>query len=146
MAPTPKPPGAVRRRHAESQFKVLDLPAGGDVPVLPSLVDDGDGGEAVAWHPMTVAWWHDVWCSPMRAEFTAADVHELLRMALLVDQFNHRPTRELHAELRLANAEFGLTPAARRRLRWTLPDAAGLPKEAGVKGKRPDPRGLAVGR
>lgn len=141
---TPKPPGAARRRNAETQFKVLRLPATDEIPELPGLVDEDDE-ESVGWHPQTVLWWRDVWCSPMRAEYTQADVHELLRLALLVDQFNHKPTKELHAEIRLANAEFGLTPAARRKLRWTLPDVEGLPAEPkGRKGQRTDPRGLAV--
>lgn len=82
-------------------------------------------GEDAQWHPLTRSWWRDVWRSPMAAEYVRADEHALFRLAVLVDQFWSRPTRELAAEIRLQQQAFGLTPLDRRRLEWTIGQAEG---------------------
>jgi len=76
-----------------------------------------------AWHPMTRAWWRDVWRSPMAAEYIRADEHGLFRLAVLVDQFWTQPTSQLAAEIRLQQQAFGLTPIDRRRLEWSIEQA-----------------------
>jgi len=78
---------------------------------------------------MTYAWWHDVWHSPMAAEFLQADIHGLYRLAVLVDSFWLQPTKELAAEIRLQQTAYGLTPIDRRRLQWEV--------ERVEKGRRP---------
>jgi hypothetical protein len=69
---------------------------------------------------MTVAWWRDVWRSPMAKEFLEADKHALFRLAILIDRFWLEPSKELGAEIRLEQQAFGLTPIDRRRLQWSV--------------------------
>jgi len=76
-------------------------------------------GEA-DWHPMTVAWWRDVWHSPMAAEYVQADLHGLSRLAVLIDAFWLEPSTALASEIRLEQQAFGLTPIDRRRLEWQV--------------------------
>lgn len=56
----------------------------------------------------------------MAAEFEPSDVHGLLMLAVLVDQFWTDPSKDLAAEIRLQRAAFGLTPLDRRRLQWEI--------------------------
>ena len=77
------------------------------------------------WHPMTVAWWADIWKSPMADEFLQADMHGLYRLAVLINNFWRRPERKLAGEIRLQQAAYGLTPLDRRRLEWEVQRAQG---------------------
>lgn len=76
------------------------------------------------WHPTTVAWWKDIWASPMSTEFHSSDLHQLFMLATLMDDFATAggPTqrKELASEIRLQRASFGMTPYDRRRLEWTI--------------------------
>ena len=72
------------------------------------------------WHPSTVAWWDDVWVSPMATEYLQADVHGLYLLADLIDHYWRKPTPALAAEIRLQRMCFGLTPIDRRRLQWEV--------------------------
>lgn len=74
------------------------------------------------WHPLTRAWWKDVWHSPMAEEFLQADVHALFRLAVLVDMFWRDPSDRIAKEIRLEQQAFGLTPIDRRRLQWSVED------------------------
>jgi hypothetical protein len=69
---------------------------------------------------MTLAWWKDVWRSPMAKEFVRADIHGLYVLAELVDAFWQHPTKEMAGEIRLQRQCFGLTPIDRRRLQWEV--------------------------
>ena len=69
---------------------------------------------------MTVAWWRDIWASPMAPEFLKADVHGLYLLAELVDRFWLEPSVALAAEIRHHRMAFGLTPIDRRRLQWEV--------------------------
>ena len=71
-------------------------------------------------HELTLAWWADVWASPMAAEYLDADVHGLYILAALVDKFWRAPSKELAAEIRLQRVAYGLSPIDRRRLEWTM--------------------------
>ncbi|MBG6141121.1 phage terminase small subunit [Longispora fulva] len=77
-----------------------------------------------AWHEQTVAWWADIWASPMAPEFDPSDLHGLLALAALVDDFwNADTAREraaLAGEIRLQRQCFGLSPIDRRRLQWEI--------------------------
>lgn len=75
------------------------------------------------WHPMTTAWWEDLWASPMAGEYHESDRHGLFILAALVDAFWDIPSKELAAEIRLQRQAFGLTPYDRRRLEWTIESA-----------------------
>lgn len=85
-----------------------------DRPTLP------DGRE---WHPLTLAWWDDLWASPMAGEYHDSDRHGLFILAALVDQFWTTPDAKLAGEIRLQRQSFGLTPYDRRRLEWTIESA-----------------------
>ena len=111
--PVPKDPRIRQRTNRVSTSSVLDAASDGRRrrPSLPAGID---------WHPMTVAWWRDVWRSPMAKEFLEADKHALFRLAILIDRFWLEPSKELGAEIRLEQQAFGLTPIDRRRLQWSV--------------------------
>jgi hypothetical protein len=72
------------------------------------------------WHPMAVAWWNDIWPSPMAKQWHSSDIHGLYAVLYLYDSFFRNPNVKDHAEIRLARQPYGLTPLDRRRLEWTL--------------------------
>jgi hypothetical protein len=84
------------------------------------------------WHPDTLAFWREVWASPMAPEFIAADVPGLVLVARLIDKFNYGDV-SLAAEIRLQRQCFGLTPLDRRRLQWEIERG-----EAAEKRRPPD--------
>jgi hypothetical protein len=94
------------------------------------------------WHEFTLAWWAEVWRSPMASEFYRVDVHRLYIIADLVDRYWWAPAKELAAEIRLQERAFGLDPMARRSLQWEARGGPGTDegkvKKAPVK--RQDPR------
>jgi hypothetical protein len=87
-------------------------------------------------HPATVAWWADLWRSPMAGEFVESDRHGLLILAILVDQFHRTPSTSLAAEIRLQRQCFGLSPLDRRRLEWEI-DRVESPKRDRARGAQP---------
>src|SRR5512146_2467389 len=114
----PKDPALRQRRNSTAPRATL-APESEEKRRAPSLPkrygrppEDTPGAKApeIPWHRMTVAWWHDIWHSPMAEEFLRADVHALYRLAVLVDQFWASPSKELAAEIRLQQQCFGLTP------------------------------------
>lgn len=111
--PAPKPAATRQRRNkASSAARLIALPdRSAKVPPLP---------EGRGWQPETIAWWADVWSSPMAPEFLDADVHGLLMLAVLVDAFWQEPSEKLAGEIRLQRQCFGLTPIDRRRLQWEV--------------------------
>jgi hypothetical protein len=94
---------------------------------------DGDGA-SVPWHPMTAQWWSTIWASPMAGEWVDADVPGLLRLAAQVEDFWRAATitdrTRAHAEIRMAQREFGLSPLARRMLQWEIVKTEGAIAEA----------------
>lgn len=80
----------------------------------PPLPDDRE------WHRQTIAWWADVWASPMAPEYDDSDIHGLFVLAVLVDGFWLKPHWTAAAEIRLQRQCFGLTPIDRRRLQWEI--------------------------
>ncbi len=139
MPATPKHPSVRARRNKVTTAATLTTsPVPRVAPALP------DGRE---WHPQTLAWWADVWRSPMASEFEQSDVHGLLILAVLVDEFWRKPHWTAAAEIRLQGQRFGLSPIDRRRLQWEIErtDEAqerGERRRAGTKPPAPgdDPR------
>lgn len=132
--PPAKDPSVRARRNTTSTKAKLKAPVRPTVPPLP---------EGIEWHPIAKAWWVEAWSSPMRNEWADVDVFALYRGALL----NHRiwsidadgcmlgpkDLKSLSAELRLIEAQFGLSAMSRRSLQWELPsddDADGGKKPA----------------
>lgn len=115
--PPPKDPRLRQRRNKASTAATL---GGGEQPVavkrlapeLPKRRKDER-----PWHAETLAFWREVWASPMAAEFIACDVPGLVNVARLQDSVNYGDLTSL-AELRLQRQCFGLTPLDRRRLQW----------------------------
>jgi len=81
-------------------------------------------GVGIMWHPQTLQWWSDIWASPMASQWLAADVHALVRTAVLVNEFWQKPSPALLAEIRQQEQRFGLTPMDRQRLQWKIGPAA----------------------
>ena len=134
MAPIPKPPGARRRRNKGPEPVTLPASSGRRRPPLPPLRQ---------WHPETLAWWREVWHSPMASEFVPVDRYTLYRLAMLVDEFHREPDPKLAAEIRATEDRFGLSPVSRRRLAWQIgtDDPATTPTRATSPGGE-DPRNL----
>jgi hypothetical protein len=115
--PEPKHPGTRARRNVISTKATLravpDMPR----PELP----DAPLGE---WHPMTLAWWADIWSSPMAPEFDASDTHGLFALAMLTEDFwrstSSGERMKLAAEIRQQGQRYGLSPIDRRRLQWEI--------------------------
>ncbi len=118
--PVPKDAKIRQRRNRVSTSATLAREKGRRqrAPRLPKYRDE-DGRE-VTWHRMTVAWWRDIWHSPMAAQFLEADIHALYRLAVLVNKYWREPSKDLAGEIRLEQQAFGLTPIDRRRLQWTV--------------------------
>jgi len=117
--PLPKSPAKRQRRNRKATR--AQLPAEKNpISRMPSLPEKNNGE---AWHKLTVAWWRDLWHSPMRAELMRSDLAALLRLAFLYDRFWYKGTLSVATEIRLLEREFGLTPMSRRRLDWTVATA-----------------------
>lgn len=131
--PTPKNP-AIRQRQNKAATRAI-LPADGaarrKTPALPKHHE---------WDALTVAWWRDVWRSPMASLFLQADLHGLYLLAELIDRFWAEPTAALAGEIRLQRQCFGLTPIDRRRLEWEVERP-----EAGARERRPTPATAPAG-
>lgn len=110
-SPIPKAAGTRARRNKTSTHRQLEAVHNVRAPQLPA------GRE---WHSQTVAWWADVWASPMAPEYDDSDRHGLFLLAVLVDAFWAEPSQTLAAEIRLQRQCFGLTPIDRRRLQWEI--------------------------
>jgi hypothetical protein len=117
--PLPKPPALRRRRNRVIGAAVLPAEGRqGPIPRLPTR--KASEGETRPWHPLTRRWWRDVWRSPMATQYDALDEYGLLALAELIDQFWCNPTARLSAEIGRAQQGYGLTPADRARLHWTI--------------------------
>lgn len=107
---------ARQRRNRSSTARTLSAVHDVKAPTLPKV----DGG----WHKQTLAWWRDVWASPMAPEYDPSDLHGLFLLARLVDASwrTESPTglKDLMGEIRLQRQCFGLTPVDRRRLQWEI--------------------------
>lgn len=117
-----------RKASTRATLRALE-PEEVDIPDLPPHPYNGD------WQPETVDWWEDVWASPMASEFVAADVHGMFRLAMMVNDFWIEPTASRHAEIRIAQAAYGLTPYDRRKLEWTV-ETAEAAKDRGNQRRR----------
>jgi hypothetical protein len=146
--PAPKPASTRQRRNRTSTAAKLSAVHSVKLPPLPHRVDED--GNNLEWHPRTLAWWTDVWGSPMAPEFLRADTHGLFLLAELEDLFHWasaaRDKIELAKEIRLQRVAYGLTPIDRRRLQWEVDrgdeaDQRAQKRKASTKPKRAaDPR------
>lgn len=78
-------------------------------PELPELPE----GE---WSERTLDWWAKIWAMPLAALYLRSDLPSLLRLATLIERFEHEPSSGLLEEIVGLEKEFGLTPKSRRLL------------------------------
>lgn len=143
--PNPKPSHIRQRRNKHSTRATLEAPAGKvKVPKLPAR-----GRGRGAWHPRVKSWWNQVWRSPMASEYLDVHRHGLEAIAELWQTFHtaKEPSKllALHAEIRQAQKDYGLTPMDLRRLQWEIKRAdEKKPAKSAAKPakKEADPRKL----
>lgn len=115
-----------RSNRASTAATLSDTPRIGETPALPGVRE---------WSPLTLEWWADLWASPMSAEYHASDRHQVLVLAMLMDDFFTADSRTMRttisAEIRQHRMAFGMTPYDRRRLEWQIESA----EEAKDKGR-----------
>lgn len=113
--PAPKLP-ELRRNFTKPQAgEWIKLPSEGrkgPVPLLPKHL-----GLSRATHE----WWKRVWKTPSALMWTKADFDALVGLAILWDKYLDGKT-SLASEIRLREAEFGLSPAGRQQRRWLIVD------------------------
>lgn len=126
------------------------LPAGGKKAALVKVLVDDDRGirempehPAGWWHAQTVAWWADVWTSPMSKQWDDSDVHNVFVVALLYNDIwiagSATERKNALAEYRLQRADLGLSPYSRRRLEWTIETAEEAQDRGARRRRRQDP-------
>ena len=119
--PVPKHPSARQRRNkvaTATTLRVVDKPK---VPLIPKR------GPGEKWTPEALKWWHRTWSSPMSSEYDESDFSGIVRRVYLEDAYwtaihlgALTQAFKFAAEIRIQDAEYGLTPMARRRLQWTI--------------------------
>lgn len=114
-----------------------DIAAADNTPELPERAD--------GWTARTIAWWRDVWSSPMSDEWDESDLHNLFLCALLYDDMwtatSPKGRKDAASEFRLQCARLGLDPYSRRRLEWQIEATS----EAQDKGEQRRQRQQATG-
>lgn len=108
-----------------------------EVPTMPPRYEivkgkDEDGNKIETrvereWHPEAVAVWNEAWTSPMADEFLPGDYAGIRRLAVLEHQFWETFERGATTGLAMMadalariSKRYGLDPAARRSLQWTV--------------------------
>lgn len=114
MPAQPKDPSLRARRNKTSTKATLKADAAIVAPELPEW----------DWHPMVLAWWRDLWASPMAPEYDDSDRHGLFKLAALQHDFwtaeTAKERKDASAEIRLQEQRYGLSPIDRRRLQWEI--------------------------
>lgn len=112
--PPPKRQVTRQRRNSSGARTIAADARAKEIPEMPVM------GRMV-YHPMTVAWWNDVWTDPVSSEYTAAHKHGLYRMIRAIDRFwklsaSNPQMIKVMAEIRQQEREYGLNPRALRGL------------------------------
>lgn len=141
--PLPKDPDK-RVRSGKPTYETVYLgstPAAVDAPTIPVR----------AWRklqPATKAWWKMLLVAPQASQYLASDWTRLRFVLLpLVERYALAATAgdvptmvKLAGEIRMQEADFGLTPTSRMRNRWTVhppaPDNAGDENDKSTPKKR----------
>lgn len=134
-----KDPEVRQRRNVKSESAELPtVNPDAEIPELPN--PDGR-----TWHPLVMAWWTEVWQSPMAVKYLPTDARGLGRLAMLIQDFYlaTKPSerRELSAEIRQQEARFGLSNLDRNRMDWTIGKAEpNAQAQSGQNSTSHDPR------
>lgn len=127
--PLPKDPSTRARRNTTSTKATLRADASVVAPDLPDFPmgeynDSGEFKGFPGWHEMTLAWWTDLWASPMAPEYDHSDRHGLFMVAMLVNDYwwtsDSKERRELMVRIEAAWKNFGTAPLPRRSLQWEI--------------------------
>lgn len=136
-------PARGRKAELVDRLVAAQSPVPAMPPHPPRFTEDGEQLE-VEWHAQTVAWWNDVWTSPMAAEWDPSDVHNVTVVALLYDDIRSatspKARKDALGEYRLQRADLGLSPYSRRRLEWTI-EAADEARSNGERRRSTRPEG-----
>ena len=141
MAPPLKHPATRQRRNKVATAATLTAPEPSEHPI-----PEG------SWPRGAVAFWDDLWSSPMVPEYVDLDARRFRMLLKLVDDFwtAETLTQRVAAatEIRMQGQLFGLSPLDRRRLQWEVkrvqaPDIS--PKVAPLPQRARDPRLRSVG-
>lgn len=124
----PMPRNVRARTNKSSSAATLSVVENAKIPeLLPKEVE---------WHSMTRRWWRELWRSPMASEYQDTDLQGLYQVALLIQDFwtatDSKARNEARLRIEKAEADFGLTPLARRRLEWQIEAT----EDAQAKGKK----------
>lgn len=118
MPAAKKHPSTRARANRAATAATLSNVVAGPVPDLPGVRE---------WSPLTLDWWGDLWRSPMSSEYHESDRHQVVVLAMLMDDFFTAESRTMRtaisAEIRQHRTAFGMTPYDRRRLEWTIEQA-----------------------
>lgn len=124
--PAPKPSAQRQRRNRTTTAATFDA-----APAIRAELPD-----VREWEPATRRWWDTIWASPIAQEWVDADVPGLLALAVLVDEFWRTGDSRVHAEMRQASREFGLSPLSRRQLQWEVRRVEAAAKPAAPSAQR----------
>lgn len=145
--PIPKDASERHRRNAAT-IETVDLGSEtGELELAPKISDR----QLRKLHVKTRRWWKEILAAPQASQFGATDWRRLEMVVLpLVDRFNVEEAKGEKADVgtlvKLGDAiarhekEFGLTPEARLRLRWSLRPKAGAGSDAEATKKPTKPR------
>lgn len=120
--PAPKP-NAVRRNKPEVPW--VDLPAdwAGKPPALPRAAGLKAHGKDR---------WRRIWSTPMASQWGEAEAGLAVRLCQLQDDWSLSRDVKVLAEMRHLETSLGLTPKARKELRWRIVDAGAVVEMNGV--------------
>jgi hypothetical protein len=117
--PPPKPRHQRRRQNKPAGGEWVMLPVEGRTEKPPALP------RFRKWSAQTREWWGVIWHSPMATQWHDCDVHVLLELAVLREDFRADPKPSLASEIRQREDAFGLTPKGRQALRWRIAEEQG---------------------
>lgn len=160
MPPLAKHDSVRARRNRASTATELVIRAEGETVLIPEMPPHikiektkGPNGETIEtrvekeWHPEAIAVWEEAWTSPMADEFLPGDFAGIRRLAVLEHQFWETFERGATTGLAMMadalariSKRYGLDPAARRSLQWTV--AQTRESQARTAGLRPPPEAV----
>ena len=131
--PLPSNPAQRQRRNQSATKATLSVVENPEVPPLPPaehwLSDRWnhrtEEWEDPKWMPHVIAWWNDIWSSPMSSEFDDADIHGLYLACMYLQESTNSGLKASERisygkNYEAAVRNYGLTPMARRSLQWEI--------------------------
>lgn len=119
----PRKPEGTQRHRNRPTHELVELPAGGreGAPPKPIVGLGGDAGRL----------WRRLWASPVACQWCESDVSGLTRLVQLATSPGVVEDPRRLAELRQLEQQYGLSPYARRQLRWAVGESGVAPVLSG---------------